>query len=96
MDRRRDQDRHQDRHRALRARCRRTFDDLDEIGDALADGSISLTRAGVLARATGASDDEQRELLDAAAAQLSHDEGAAWSQMPQRHARCVATPGSHG
>ena len=45
------------------------LDDLDEIGDALADGSISLTQAGVLARATGASDDEQRELLDAAGSQ---------------------------
>ncbi len=45
------------------------LDDLDEIGDALADGSISLTQAGVLAKATGASDDEQRELLDAAGSQ---------------------------
>lgn len=43
--------------------------DLDEVADALAQGAVSKTQAEVLAGATGATGDEQRELLDAAGSQ---------------------------
>lgn len=42
------------------------LDDLDQVGGALADGSISKTQADVLSRAAGATESEQRDLLDVA------------------------------
>ena len=42
------------------------LDDLDQVGEALAGGSISKTQADVLAGATGATSDEQHDLLDLA------------------------------
>lgn len=43
------------------------LDDLPVLDEALGDGTISATQAGVFSRATGASEVEQQELLDAAA-----------------------------